>query len=131
MYASCLKRACVQRRLTESEKKTCMWSRVIYSAVRKIKAAKREIPLMAVAQAIIKRRVNDAKGEYLFPHRSDKDKPMLKVNNTHASALKNSKVKTFSLYDLRHTWATRVAEAGFLLATGREPCGNGCLRCDW
>src|SRR5262249_37334683 len=59
------------------------------------------------------------KGEYLFPHRSDKDKPMLKVNNT--SALKNSKVKTFRLYDLRHTWATRAAEAGFLLATGLEP----------
>jgi len=36
------------------------------------------------------------------PHRRDKDKPMLKVNNAYSRALKKSEVRTFSLYDLRH-----------------------------
>jgi len=42
---------------------------------------------------------------------------MLKANNVHSTALKNSKVKAFRLYDLRHTWATRAAEAGVDVGT--------------
>jgi integrase len=85
--------------------------RYLFNPFGKTKA-KRKIPLTAAALAIIKRRLNEATGLYLFPHRSEKDKPMLKVNNAHTTALKNSKVKTFRLYDLRHTWATPAAEAG-------------------
>ena len=70
----------------------------------KTKAARRRIPLTSSALAILKRRLEAAKGVYLFPHRKDKDKPMLKVNNAHTTALKNSKVRTFRLYDLRRTW---------------------------
>jgi hypothetical protein len=68
----------------------------LFNPFGKTKAAKRKIPLTTAALAIIKRRTDEAKGEYLFAHRSDKDKPMLKVNNAHTTALKNSKVKTFS-----------------------------------
>src|SRR5262249_26901401 len=54
----------------------------------------------------------DVKGVYLFPHRKDANKPILKVNNAHDRAVKKSNVRKFRLYDLRHTWATRAAESG-------------------
>jgi len=45
-------------------------------------------PQTEPAFTIIKRRVSEAKGEYLFPHRRDKNEPMLKVNNAHSTALR-------------------------------------------
>jgi len=84
----------------------------LFSPYGKTKAAKRKIPLNSAALGIIKRRMEAAKGAYLFPHRKDADKPVLKVNNAHDRALRNSKVRKFRLYDLRHTWATRAAESG-------------------
>src|SRR5262249_7112084 len=84
----------------------------LFNPFGKTKAAKRKIPLTSMALAIVKRRAEAAKGVYLFPHKKDKNKPMLKVNNAHTTALKNSQVLQFRLYDLRHTWATRAVEAG-------------------
>lgn len=84
----------------------------LFNPYGKTKAAKRKIPLNAAALAIIKRRHENAKGPYLFPHKKDSKRPMLKANNAHDRALKNSKVPKFRLYDLRHTWATRAAESG-------------------
>src|SRR6476659_8010509 len=52
---------------------------------------------------------------------------MLKVNNAHTTALKNSKVRTFRLYDLRHTWATRAAEAGMDMPTLAALLGHSKL----
>src|SRR6476659_3069609 len=52
---------------------------------------------------------------------------MLKVNNAHTTALKNSKVRTFRLYDLRHTWATRAAEAGMDMPTLASLLGHSKL----
>jgi integrase len=52
---------------------------------------------------------------------------MLKVNNAHTTALKNSKVKAFRLYDLRHTWATRAAEAGMDMPTLAALLGHSKL----
>jgi integrase len=66
-------------------------------------------------------------GQYLFPHRNDKNKPMLKANNAHATALAKSKVKPFRLYDLRHTWATRAAEAGMDMPTLAALLGHSKL----
>jgi integrase len=76
----------------------------LFNPYGKTKAARRKVPLNSVALAIVMRRVEAAKGPYLFPHKNDKDKPMLKANNAHSTALKNSKVRAFRLYDLRHTW---------------------------
>jgi integrase len=83
----------------------------------KTKAARRRIPLTSSALAIAKRRIEAAEGIYLFPYRDDANKPMLKVNNAHTTALSNSKVRAFRLYDLRHTWATRAAEGGMDMPT--------------
>ena len=44
-------------------------------------------------------------------------RPVPKVNNAHDRTVKKSKVATFRLYDLRHTWATRAAESGIDLVT--------------
>jgi integrase len=43
--------------------------------------------------------------------------PIVKVNAAHTAAVKRSKVTRFRLYDLRHTWATRMAMAGVDLVT--------------
>ena len=58
-----------------------------------------------------------AKGEYLFPLRvgggHDWKQPMKQLQPAHRKALSDSKIKPgFRLYDLRHTFGTRAAEAG-------------------
>ena len=68
----------------------------------KTKAAKRKISLSGLAREVLRKRLADAKGSYLFPHEKDPNRPMLKVNNAHAGALKRSGVAPFRLYDLRH-----------------------------
>jgi integrase len=59
--------------------------------------------------------------------KGEKDKPILKVNNAHYSALERSKVRDFRLYDLRHTWASRVAMAGVDLVTLAALLGHSKL----
>jgi integrase len=93
----------------------------------KTKAARRRVPLNDAAAAILKTRLEAAKGECLFPHRKDKDEPMLKVNNAHTTALKKSKVPYFRLYDLRHTWATRAVQNGMDLSTVAAILGHSKL----
>lgn len=84
----------------------------------KTKAAKRKVPLGATARAVLSQRLEnkDIKGDCLFPGRSTQA-PIVKVNNAHTAAVKRSKVAAFRLYDLRHTWATRMAQAGVDLVT--------------
>jgi integrase len=75
---------------------------------------------------ILKARSESAEGECLFSHRKDANKAMLKVNNAH-TALKKSKVRYFRLYDCRHTFATRAAQAGMDLATLAAVLGHSKL----
>jgi integrase len=82
----------------------------------KTKAARRRIPLNDLASAVLSRRLESIEGEYLFPGRVE-SKPIVKVNAAHTSAIKRSKVKPFTLYSLRHTWATRATESGVDLVT--------------
>ena len=54
---------------------------------------------------ILKRRLKEAKGPYLFPHRQDPNKPLTTVRKAHLDALKEAKIRPrFRLYDLRHTF---------------------------
>jgi Phage integrase family len=100
----------------------------IFNPYGKTKAAKRRVPLNATALAILTKRVKAAKGVYLFPHhRKDITKPMLKANNAHTAALKKSGVAAFRLYDLRHTWSTRAAEAGVNVGTLASLLGHSKL----
>ena len=52
---------------------------------------------------------------------------MLKANNAHTRALAKSKVRAFRLYDCRHTWATRAAEAGMDMPTLASLLGHSKL----
>jgi integrase len=83
----------------------------------KTKAAKRRIKLTATVNSILAGRISECKGAYLFPHAADLNQPVPKVNSAHDRAVKASNVAPFRLYDLRHTWATRAAEAGIDLVT--------------
>lgn len=89
----------------------------LFNPYGKTKAAKRKIPLNAAAINILSKRLNDAKGDYLFPGRGGEDQPILKVNAAHTATVIRCKVAPFRLYDLRHTWATRAAMAGVDLVT--------------
>jgi len=83
----------------------------------KTKAARRRIPLTKTAQEILQRRIDEAKGVYLFPHKDDPNKAILKVNNAHYGALKRSGIAKCTIYSLRHTFATRAAMSGTDLVT--------------
>src|SRR5215813_4217255 len=52
----------------------------VYIPFGKTKAARRRVPVEnALAQMILRKRLESAKGSYLFPHRKDAEQPMLKV----------------------------------------------------
>src|SRR5438445_436456 len=94
----------------------------------KTKAAKRKISLSASAREVLRKRLADSDGSYLFRHEKDPNRPMLKVNNAHAGALKRSGVPPFRLYDLRHTWATRAAMSGIDLVTLAAMLGHSRIQ---
>jgi integrase len=89
----------------------------LFNPYGKTKAARRRVPLTTVARSIVIRRMEGLETPYLFPCETDPARPVPKVNNAHDRAVRDSKVAPFRLYDLRHTWATRAAEAGIDLVT--------------
>ncbi|HKQ89268.1 MAG TPA: site-specific integrase [Blastocatellia bacterium] len=90
--------------------------RHIFNPRGKTKAARRTLPLTRRAADLLKNRLQTIEGDYVFPREDDPSKPMGRVNYLHRKALKDSSV-LFRLYDLRHTFATRAAEAGVDLVT--------------
>jgi integrase len=83
----------------------------------KTKAARRKVPLNTSAKGILSRRMDGLKTPFLFPCETDATRPVPKINNAHDRAVEDCKAAPFRLYDLRHTWATRAAEAGIDLVT--------------
>jgi integrase len=84
----------------------------------KTKNARRTIPLTEAALDVLKRRIYQAKGPYIFPFRKgfglpDWNRPMTQLWNAHREALHKSKIlPAFTLYDCRHTYGTRAIEGG-------------------
>jgi integrase len=78
--------------------------------------AVRDVPITQRTREVLKRRISSAEGEYLFPRRIgsgyDWSAPMTELEPAHRRALRECKVARFRIYDLRHTAATRAAEAG-------------------
>jgi integrase len=102
----------------------------LFNPYGKTKAAKRKVPLSKTALAVLLKRLDSAKGAYLFPGRiptgmkPEDAGPIVKVNAAHTATVKRSKVARFRLYDLRHTWATRMAMAGVDLVTLASMLGH-------
>ncbi len=92
-------------------------SGLLFNPHGKTKAARRWVPLNSAAKSVLARRMEGLETPFLFPCETDPTRPVPKVNNAHDRAVRDSKVTRFRLYDLRHTWATRAAEAGIDLVT--------------
>jgi integrase len=99
----------------------------VFNRCGKTKAAKRKVPLTEVASSVMLRRLEEAKGDCLFPGRVEGE-PIVKVNAAHSAALKRCGVAAFRLYDLRHTWATRAAMAGIDLVTLAAMLGHSRIQ---
>ena len=93
----------------------------------KSRAARRTLKLIGETLDIVKRRTTDREPEaFLFPGKQA-DSARTKLNNDHARALKRAGVK-FCLYDLRHTFATRMASQGMSVATLAAILGHSDVR---
>ena len=88
----------------------------LFNPYGKTKAARRKVWLNDTACGVLSRRLDKIDGDYLFPGRVE-GKPIVKVNNAHTATRKRCDVAPFTLYSLRHTWATRAAESGVDLVT--------------
>jgi integrase len=99
----------------------------LFNPYGKTKAARRKIPLNGPACEVILKRLDEIEGAYLFPGRST-DTAIVKVNAAHTAAVKRCQVAPFRLYDLRHTWATRMAQAGVDLVTLAAMLGHSGSR---
>lgn len=78
----------------------------------KTESSNRKIWLSEKSQNVLLSRLAKFKGDYLFPRR-DKDfnPPTYPLNDLHRNAIKLIKSK-FRIYDLRHSFATRMLESG-------------------
>jgi integrase len=64
---------------------------------------------------------------WVFPSKRKPGEHIPRLNNAHDSVCEKAKV-SFCLYDLRHTFATRMAQAGIDLATLAAILGHSGLR---
>ena len=98
------------------------------------KTGQRDVSLSDAAFEVMKRRIADAQGPYLFPLRKQKKsydwhKPMVTIQKAHEAALKSSGIKpAFRLYDLRHTYGTRTAESGVEAPTLMKLMGHADIQ---
>ena len=102
----------------------------------KTKAARRVLKLTASSLEIVKARMAGS-SRWLFPSPKRPGQHVVKLNNAHEKVLrniakalqeKNEPGFRFVLYDLRHTFPTRAAEAGIDLATLAAILGHASLR---
>jgi integrase len=93
--------------------------RTIFNPFGKTEAAKQTISMASEVLEILQRRSKDAHGCWIFsspagPGRAERsDQPIRSVRKAHDAAIRRAGIKDhFRLYDLRHTFATRAAQAG-------------------
>ena len=94
-------------------------------------ASRRTLLLTPESRAIVERRVREAKAlntRWLFPSPRDPQKAMTKVNNPHQKVLLKTNLR-FTLYELRHTFATRMGERGVSAPMLAALLGHSSLRC--
>lgn len=99
---------------------------VLHIRSGKTSAARRTIKLTTEALGILARRQSTL-GPWLFPSPRGPERHIKKLNCTHDRACEKTGIQ-FVLYDLRHTFATRMIEAGIDLATLKDILGHTDIR---
>ena len=90
--------------------------------------ARRNILLTGRAISVLKKRLAETQGPYLFVGQRHMDKPLASIQKAHERALRDAEITPpFRLYDLRHTFGSRSAMAGVDLATLKELMGHSKL----
>lgn len=92
----------------------------------KTRAARRVLDLTTESAAILKRRLKTA-GKWVFPSPRKHGAHLVKLATTHDEVCREAGV-SFVLYDLRHTFATRMADAGVPITTLAAILGHSGLR---
>jgi integrase len=93
----------------------------------KTKSAKRTLRLGAESKSILGARLARVKGSWLFPSPVYDGQPRARMDHAHGEVLIATGL-VFRLYDLRHTFATRAAQAGIDLASLAAILGHSGLR---
>jgi len=97
----------------------------------KTSAARRTLHLTDESRAILSKRLTD-KSPWVFPSKRRPGEHITRLNGAHdkvcEKARKDKLSFKFVLYDLRHTFATRMAQAGIDLATLAAILGHNSLR---
>jgi integrase len=99
---------------------------VVHVRRGKSKAARRTLPVTRESQAILARRM-EGPSPWIFPSPRKPGRHLFRLNGVHDKACEAAGLR-FVLYDLRHTFATRMAEAGVDLATLAAILGHSSLR---
>jgi len=94
-------------------------------------AARRTLDLTTESRGILARRIADD-SRWIFPSSRNPGQHITRVNGAHdrvcAEASKAGIIFAFVLYDFRHTFATRIAQAGIDLATLAALLGHSSIR---
>jgi integrase len=88
-------------------------------------AARRTLDLVSESAAIFEPRIDG--GKYLFPSPRYPGRHITKLNGTHDDVCREAGV-SFCLYDLRHTFGTRMAADGVPITTIAAIMGHSSLR---
>ena len=92
----------------------------------KTRAARRRLKLTPESRAILDKRMDSA-GPWVFPSTKIPGRHITKLNCPHDRVLRKTGLN-FVLYDLRHTFGTRMVEAGVDLATLKSIMGHTDIR---
>ncbi len=92
----------------------------------KTRAARRRLKLTSESKEILGRRLASV-GPWVFPSEKRAGEHITKLNCPHDRVLRKTGLN-FVLYDLRHTFGTRMVEAGVNLGTLKEIMGHTDIR---
>ena len=94
-------------------------------------AARRTLDLTTESRIVLGRRMA-GESPWIFPSRRNPGRNISRLNSAHDRILRQARedgiIFNFVLYDLRHTFATRLAQAGIDLATLAAILGHNSIR---
>src|SRR2546428_512998 len=99
--------------------------RYLFVPSGKTRFARRNVPLTRATINLLKRKLLETEGPFVFPRKAENDKPLTTVRKAHHWALRAADIDPPSrFYDFRHTFGSRTAMAGVDLPTLKELMGH-------